>query len=39
MAREMWSAVVNRVGAEPTPGRRPRTLAFISIPGPDAGAN
>jgi DNA-binding transcriptional ArsR family regulator len=39
MARELWSAVADRVGAEPAPGKRPRTLAFISIPGPDAGAN
>jgi len=36
--REMWSVVASRVGTQPSPGRRPRTLSVISIPGADAGA-
>lgn len=39
LTRELWAAVAGRVGTVPAPGRRPRTLAFISIPGQDAGAN
>ena len=38
VAREIWSAVARRVGTEPSPDRRPQTLALISIPGSDAGA-
>lgn len=37
VAREVWSSVARRVGTEPGVGRRPRTLAFLSIPGQDAG--
>jgi DNA-binding transcriptional ArsR family regulator len=37
VAGEMWSAVTRRIGTQPSPDRRPRTFAAVSMPGDDAG--
>lgn len=38
VSREMWSGVMSRIGTPPTPDRRPRTFAAVSMPGDDAGS-
>ncbi len=37
VTREMWSAVMRRIGTQPSPDRRPRTFAAASFPGQEAG--